>query len=727
MSKEVDNKHFIVEIPDFNPISQHYERTKWWKEQKRRCIEGYWYEGKWMPGSLYFYVNFCFIEVKAEKGVKGKSLSKPWLRDIEWEKAYVKMEAMGFSHFEGDNKYTCHEWYGPKKELALDMGWITQEELDSKTYISAREYLPKIHKKNLGKARFKNVARNIIDLESRDSGKSYTAAGEIVHDFLFDGALDYDLYLEAREKGEPMKTQIMVGAIDAFYSGDLLKKVTTMFKYVPGGMEYNDEYYPSPLMVNTKGSLRPGSSLVSIESGSMIHHRTFRDNPLAGAGTRCSKVYIEEVGFMNNIEETLGGLKDVVSADGEQYGVIHMFGTGGLVKGAAATFTQDIFSNPEEFNCLAFDDIWEGRGKIGFFMPAIKVLNQFKEGPNLVTNEEKASRWLEKYRKEVESNKVLYASRVINRPIKPSEIFLTTDGAFFQVILMELKNTKDNLYADERLIKSFWHGFCETTENGDVIWKNTKDKPIIQYPYKATKMGQGCIEIYEMPVKNFTGDVPGGIYIAGCDPVDDDGFAGSLQCTFIMNRLTNRIVAEYTARHETADQYYEHLRKLLLFYNATCNYENNKKGLYQYFHNNNSLFLLSETPKILRDQSMVKTSGTGNKGFGTPANQYVNRWARDVSKTWLMEQSTSHEELFNVNHLKSIGLIEELIRWNEDGNFDRVSALGMLMIYKEQKHKQTATITEKKDSIFSKWTKQIDKVNSKRSIGMEFQTLNNRK
>ena len=269
--------------------------------------------------------------------------------------------------------------------------------------------------------------------------------------------------------------------------------------------------------------------------------------------------------------------------------------------------------------------------------------------------------------------------------------------------------TKDNLLSSHRLLDSFWHGFCVITKDDDIIWKNTKDKPILQYPYKANKMGQGCIEIYEMPVKGNDGKVPSDIYIAGCDPVDDDGLEGSLQSTFIMNRLTGRIVAEYTARHDTAEQYYENLRKLLLFYNARCNYENNKKGLFQYFHNMNCSYLLAETPKILRDQGMVQTTSTGNKGYGTPANQYVNRWARDLIKKWLMEDAYGAENKQNVHQLRSRVLIEELIRWNEDGNFDRVSALGMLMILKEQKYKHSISLTQNVDNIFNKWKNHLNK------------------
>lgn len=93
-------------IPDFNPVSQVHKRISWFKEQKRRSIDGHWISGKWMPGILYFYVNFCLIDVEKDGG--GKKMGFPWLRDIEWDKAYYKAEAMGFSGFHDDEHYSCN-------------------------------------------------------------------------------------------------------------------------------------------------------------------------------------------------------------------------------------------------------------------------------------------------------------------------------------------------------------------------------------------------------------------------------------------------------------------------------------------------------------------------------------------------------------------------------------------------------------------------------------------
>ena len=115
--KHIPNSSFVEDIiPEFNPVSQHYERVSWWREQKRRCIEGYWVDGKWCPGVLYFYVNFWNIEVESKNSL-GKTIGRPWFRDLEWDKGYIMAEARGFSGFADDPEFTCNEAVKNQDEL----------------------------------------------------------------------------------------------------------------------------------------------------------------------------------------------------------------------------------------------------------------------------------------------------------------------------------------------------------------------------------------------------------------------------------------------------------------------------------------------------------------------------------------------------------------------------------------------------------------------------------
>jgi len=167
-----------------------------------------------------------------------------------------------------------------------------------------------------------------------------------------------------------------------------------------------------------------------------------------------------------------------------------------------------------------------------------------------------------------------------------------------------------------------------------------------------------------------------------CDPYDDDTSQGpSLGCTFIMNRLTKRIVAEYTGRPNTAEEFYENTLRLLKYYNAVCNYENNKKGLFGYFDKMKSLYYLADTPKILRDMQVTKSVGRGNTLKGTTATAQVNKYGNSLLRSYLVEPAYGNDDERNWQQIPSEGMVKELIAFNpNDGNYDRVAALRMLMI-----------------------------------------------
>lgn len=79
----INNDNFLIkEIPKYHPKSTEYRL--FWKEQKKRCLEGYTVGGKYMPGRLYAYINFGTIELLNEDTGR-KTRGRPLLRDIEWE------------------------------------------------------------------------------------------------------------------------------------------------------------------------------------------------------------------------------------------------------------------------------------------------------------------------------------------------------------------------------------------------------------------------------------------------------------------------------------------------------------------------------------------------------------------------------------------------------------------------------------------------------------------
>ena len=672
-----------------------------------RCIEGYWVGGVWMPGNLYFYINYWTILLNKTAHSKTKTPGKPFLRDLEWEFFYNWVEARGFSGFTDDTKYTCNRDY---------------EGQDN--YIPAREYLRKTHSKNLGGPLFENEAKNFMMMGSRGFGKSYSVAGGVAgHEFVFDGMKSYD----PDSLNNTPSTEIVVGAGDAKYSGDILKKTQFGLDNLPGGIELGDKFYPSPFAKQYGGSWYSGKEVVAeykkklggtwkvMGSKSKIKHRTFKDNPFAANGTRPAVMVMEEIGMFNNLKSAHEASVECMKNGAYKFGSCMYLGTGGDMEGGGTVDARDMFYNPDVYDMIAFKDDWENKGKISYFVPAYKGLNQFKD-KNGNTQVAYAKDYLDKFREKLKKGKNARSAldaELQNRPLVPSEVFLTRTGNLFPVA--DLLNRLAELEASQRERNHDYIGelYIEASTK-KVKWKpNTKLKPIYDFPVKASDDIAGCVIIHEMPYEDKDGDIPYGMYIAGTDPYDhDESTTSSLGSTIVLNRLTNRVVAEYTGRPETANQYYENVRKLLKFYNAKCLYENERKGLFQYLEHKHETFLLADQPEIIKD---VVQKSKVSRQKGMHMSKPLKTYGEELIKMWLLEPYEA-DGLLNLHKIRSIGLLKELIAYNNYGNFDRAMAFMMVMYHSEEVKKIKVEKEKKISTIYDQgfWNKNLFSRRSKK-------------
>ena len=208
--------------------------------------------------------------------------------------------------------------------------------------------------------------------------------------------------------------------------------------------------------------------------------------------------------------------------------------------------------------------------------------------------------------------------------------------------------------------------------------------------------------MWEEPFKDTSGNTPFGLYIAGCDPIDQDKAesSSSLGSIFVYKTFINAgethniIVAEYTGRREKADDFYEICRRLLILYNAKCLYENQLKGFKAYMEMKQSLHLLYEQPQILKD--IVKDSKV-QRGYGIHMNR-GNGGASGIKdqcelylKQWLLEERIVDSEKgikkLNLHGIMSIPLLKELIAYDPEGNYDRVIAFMLCILQSKENHK----------------------------------------
>ena len=441
-----------------------------------------------------------------------------------------------------------------------------------------------------------------------------------------------------------------------------------------------------------------------IEMGlkSKITGVSLKDNPNKARGIRAKLIDYEEDGVFPNIESAWNINMSAISAGDSTFGLQIAGGTGGT-RGANFEGSEKMFYNPSAYNIYGISNVFDKNSdegsKCGFFWG--EYLNRTgcynHAGECDITKaliEVLLSRYNIKYNSK---DPLALTQRKAETPLTPQDAIMRIDGTIFPVA--DLREYLEEIYPNRNVMEANHYVGLLKNQDNSVIWEPSSSvNPLRKFPHVDTHI-EGALVMFELPKK---GAYKGRI-IFGVDTIDDDT-GTSLGSIIGMDTLTKRIVCEYTGRPKFANEFYELCRRLALFYNGEICYENNKKGLFTYFSNMYSLHLLVDTPSTLRDMNLVKGELYGNKVKGVNATKEINAYARRLIRDWLL--SPAYTELApeegehiktNLRTIQSIPLIEELTQWNPDGNFDRVSALGMTMILLEDKMKYVQAQSRKED------------------------------
>lgn len=432
------------------------------------------------------------------------------------------------------------------------------------------------------------------------------------------------------------------------------------------------------------------------ESGykSAIIGKTLKDDPDKARGIRGKLILWEEAGNFKDILAAWQIARESVEEAGEQVGLMIAYGTGGTV-GANFDGLKEMFYHPDGYNVLAIPNIWDESAqdtKCGFFVPSYANLSTLDkvtqkrlymdDDGNTLT--EKSIKFQVDKRNEVKdgaSSQVTVDRYVAENPLRPQEAILEIGGNIFpkKLLMQQLAKIRTNksLQNMKHIVDLTWDG------NGTIKAIEKKQGDIVNFPLPKDHKPDGSIVIWEYPIK----DPPFGLYIAGCDPYDhDDSFTNSLGSMFIYKRFKSGeawnevIVAEYSGRPATAEDYYENARKLLIFYNARLLFENERKGIYPYFTNKHSDYLLADQPdkvisEIFKDSKVQRRKGCH-------MSKAIRLYAEGKIKEWLEEEYEPGHP--NLERIYSEPLIEELILNDGVRNVDRVIALCMVMLYREE-------------------------------------------
>ncbi len=656
---DLANPHIIEDMDYFRPTALHYEKYgtltnlrpnanpnsaygKWIREEKRRCWEGYVREsdGEWVTGYLYWFLNYSPIMLsKIRKGSKRADRIEA-LPEC-WEGIYWRFHCMD----QASNGGLYNDFNG---------------------------------------------GQHMAELASRGKGKSYSLASILNHIFIL-GEND-----EAHEK---------VKGIVTAYQKEYLTKDGVLNKFVDmANFCASNTQFPRKRL---KNSLQEMTWIMGykdveldIERGTQntVLGVSSKDDESKLRGKRAAKILIEEFGTFPKLVDLYNVLLPSVQEGDIVFGQIYMLGTAGDNESDFAG-AQEIMYNPKGYNMYALPNVYDkfnqGRPNFVFFFPGY-INRKGCYDSNGISDVTKAlveilmNRYRVKYNS-TDPNTII--KTIAEVPITPSEAIIKTGVNMFPVAdLTERLGQLDN---NPREYDDVYTGDLVISSSGVVEFKPTYDIPIREFPHKDNKI-EGAFEIFQLPeIDKSTGKAYNSRYILGCDPYDDDeSNTMSLGSVWVLDLWTDKIVAEYTGRPMFADDFFEKVRRLCLFYNGRMNYENNKKGLFAYFSRMNCTYLLTDQLEFLKDKQMIKDTGYGNKAKGTIATEAINAFARNRLRAWLLRPITviqnvdgqeQEVQIPNLFTLRSRAFIKELINYNSEGNFDRISAAGMLMLLREDR------------------------------------------
>jgi hypothetical protein len=680
-----NNGRYTNITPNGNPKSEYAE---FWREEKRRWKDGYVREsdGEWIPGELYFYWNYAPIWLTEE--INAPLTTEEWVAKIT-------------SYDDGKDEDSSNSKTKGERKREFPKPWLG-------------DYLF-FHYVAQGKDRGQHGKL----LKTRGVGFSFkTGSWSPRNMYVYPGSGNPNFHL-ASDKG--------------FLSGD-----KGIWGKVLDTLDWIAEHTPFPRM-----KLVDGKKAMELQLGyedeygtrkgllSSVYGISLKDNPDKARGIRGPLIHYEEDGLFPNLEKAWNVNRKAVEDGDVSFGYMLAGGTGGT-EGASFEGSEKLFYNPGVFNIYGvpnrYDKNTNGGTKCGFFWGAYLNRNNCYDENNGEPDVIKALIEILCNRYTIRKHSTdptAITQAMAEEPLVPQEAVMRTEGTIFPVADLKeyLSEVMPNLNS---FVGQHYVGNLVYKGNGLEIDVFSEATPIRDYPIRDNKNKEGCIEIFQKPYRDSEGNVARGRYIAGCDPYDDDeSSTNSLGSLFIMDALTEQIVAEYTGRPRTATEFYENVYRLLVYYNAICNYENDKKGLFSYFDQKNALYLLCDNPTILKDMDMMKPNYYGNKAKGTNSGTQINRWGRRLQADWLVapayfqeaeegEEEDKNKGKLNLHTVRSVGYLKELIAWNIEINADRVSAMGMLMILKEDRAKLTSgMINQKKDAIVTDkfWNKHFTNFN----------------
>ena len=420
------------------------------------------------------------------------------------------------------------------------------------------------------------------------------------------------------------------------------------------------------------------------------------NNEEAIAGTKPRRLIIDEIGKGNFLRGLQAAIPGFTTPFGWGCSPI-LTGTGGDMK--MFMDAKSLMFDVDNFNFLTYNNAKDEKRIHGLFISHKYRMEAKEEStlgsflhkektsslhkiPMLVSNEEKATEItndiLERLKKA--GDRVAYLKEKMYYPQDVDDIFLNEDTNIFDI--EAAKRQKHRLSEHDKTGTP-----VILYDDGEGVKHDFTDKlPITNFPLKQTDLKDAPVVIYEFPVEN----PPYGLYVAGIDPYRQgkSAYSSSLGSVYIYKRMhaisgekyQDMFVASYCARPDKKETWEEQARYLIKYYNARALCENDEISFIDYMINKGDAHYLERQPQWLKE---IVPNTTVRRDYGIHrSSEKIRDFLHSCLKKYTEEvvHEETNEEGEVISQTKGMAkildpvLLEEMIQYNESGNFDRIIA-----------------------------------------------------
>lgn len=437
---------------------------------------------------------------------------------------------------------------------------------------------------------------------------------------------------------------------------------------------------------------------------SYIVIRNARDGNVTevAAGTTAKTFIMDEVGKYPFASAFKAGEPAIKGRNGWR-AVPILVGTGGSFDNGKDA--ENFFYNPKSNNFLEIVDEATNR-KTGLFLSGVYRLDckhfvsladwlreergmiieddsELRKIQINIADKEKAIAKIEQEREDAKKNpdRKMYLKQVMYYPITVEECFLSSSENIFDI--EAAKRQKNRLAQQEHTGTPV---ILFSNEEGKVSHEFTDKLPITNYPLQTGDSKDAPVVIYEFPIEN----PPYGLYVAGVDPYRQGQakYSTSLGSVYIYKRMhsltgekyQDMFVASYCARPEKKETWEEQARLLIKYYNARTLCENDDISFIEYMKSKGDAHYLEKQPDWLME---IVPNSTVKRDYGVHRSaqkiiDYLHTCLKKYMEETIYKETDDNgdtiREILGVSKIFDPVLLQEIIQYNDDDNFDRIVA-----------------------------------------------------